>query len=132
MNEKLLFKALINLLQEEDPYAFVIIEEPKSKHFVQFARAKENDLLFDLPTQQMSEDEFKKATELLANYGIEPKTIKMYSDQSLSEVKGEVTVFSNSIHQNIDLAIELTEQVLSNVFGISMDTPLEITTSWEE
>ena len=41
--------------------AFVIIEEPRSGKFVQFAGSKDEPLLLDLPSQTLSPDEMAKS-----------------------------------------------------------------------
>ena len=49
--------------------AFVIIEDPQSGKFVQFAGSKDEPLLLDLPSQTLSPDEMTKAKAVFAEFG---------------------------------------------------------------
>src|SRR5262245_43054225 len=57
------------LVQPDDACAFVIIEDVKSKKFVQFVGSLERPLLLDLPAQTLSETEFYRAVTFFRRRG---------------------------------------------------------------
>ncbi len=56
------------LLENSGDGWFLILEEPVSEKFVQFAYEEGQDLVFDCPTMAFSPDELKKAIEVMNRF----------------------------------------------------------------
>ena len=69
-NRARITEALSSLLVRRNDDAFVIIEHPESRKFVQFAGSASEQLLLDLPSQTLSETEFYSAVQLFRKIGI--------------------------------------------------------------
>ena len=106
--------ALESLLQKEGLDAFVIIDETNSGKFVQFA-VNENQLLFDLPTGQLNDNQLDKAKSILAEFEI------FHQVQ-----RNEFGVFTKEIGGDVDLAIEIVERLIKEVFNIEGNIKLLI------
>ena len=113
------------MMAKEGPHSFVIFEEPISGKYVQFAGNKNEDLLFDLPSDQLSKEEFDKAKAILATYDITHEISPTYTDATETVEAGTLAVFSKHIDNDIDLAVELTSRIMVDVFGF--DTTVELT-----
>lgn len=120
--------AIEEMMQKEGPYTFVIFEEPNSGKFVQFAGNKKEELMFDLPSDQMSPPQLEKAKKILAGYGIYHETSPTYSDETETKVVGEMNLFSKRLNNDIDLAVELTSRIMIDVYGFDENTQLKIET----
>lgn len=125
--ERIMFEIGFMLTKHADD-AFVIFTEPKSGKFVQFAGNKNEALLFDLPSGQLSEAEFKRATELLAAYDIHPDAAQTYTDQNKMTINGIHHSFTKSLGNNIELATDLTLRIMTEVFEFSENIKITINT----
>lgn len=119
---------LLSMMKKEGPYTFLIFEEPKSGKFVQFAGNQNEELLFDLPSDQLSKDELQKASKILKGYDIKHETSPTYTDETETVENGTLSAFSKRINNDIDLAVELTSRVMIDVFGFDEKVTLKIET----
>lgn len=119
---------LVKMMNKKGPYTFVIFEEVKSGKFVQFAGNKNEELLFDFPSQQLSKDQFQRAEALLNNYAIKHETSPTYTDETETTVNGTFSTFSKRINNDIDLAVELTSKIMIDVFGFDENVKFKIET----
>ncbi len=119
-------EALTRLLTRP-PGAFVIIEEPRSGKFVQFAGSKNEPLLLDLPFQTLSSEEITKAKALFIELGyLGPQTYQVQESPG-GPPAGEQTSFNVKFGNNVDKATELAVTVLHRVYGFGEDTKLKLT-----
>jgi hypothetical protein len=118
--------ALSNLLKRQNEDAFVIIEEPKSQKFVQFAGSANEPLIFDLPAQGLTEDELDQAKAVLGEYDIEMEGTEIYEDESMQKVVDTQYGFSAVLGEDLDLAVELAVRVLSEVYGLGEDANIAL------
>ena len=109
--------ALTDLKQRVNDDAFIIIEEPSSQKFVQFAGSVNEPLIFDLPAQGLTEEELDRARVVLGEYEIEMEGNPMYEDESMQKVVDTQYGFSAIIGDDIDLGVELAVRVLSEIYG---------------
>ena len=116
------------MMKKDGPHTFVIFEEPLSGKFVQFAGNKQEELLFDLPSDQMDKEELERAKKILSEYGIIHQTSPTYSDETEMEIVGTLNVFSKRINNDIDFAEELASRVMTEIFGFSKNIELKIET----
>jgi len=119
---------LTKMMDKEGPYTFVIIEEPESGKFVQFAGNKNEELLFDFPSEQLSKKEFELASKILLNYDIHHETSPTYTDESETTQNGTLSTFSKRIKNDVDLAVELTSKIMIDVFEFDENITLKIET----
>ena len=119
---------LVKLMEKEGPYTFVVFEEPSTGKFVQFAGSKNEELLFDLPSDQLSKEEFDRAKAILATYDITHEISPTYTDATETVEAGTLAVFSTHINNDIDLAVELTSRIMMDVFGFDATVELTIQT----
>ena len=102
--------------------AFVIIEEPQSGKFVQFAGSKDEPLLLDLPSQALSPDEMTKVKSVFAELG--------YPDPETYETAwypGELPNILVRFGTDVDKAAEAAVAVLHRVYGLDEHTKLKLT-----
>jgi hypothetical protein len=118
--------ALETLMKSGHPYGFVTIEVKGTEKFVQFAGCISTGLLFDLPTNQLNEAELEKAIAVLKPYGIEHETRVTYKDESKTEIRRQLSLFSKNLKGDVNLAVELTSRVIIDVFGENEDATLII------
>lgn len=110
--------SLEKLLQRENEDSFVIIEDVKTGKFVQFAGGKYEELLFDIPQQILSKEEKERADTVLNNHSIFYESHPVY-DENNSELEiGKEYGFSKKLNNDIDLAVELVEKVMEEVYMI--------------
>ncbi|WP_298902208.1 hypothetical protein [uncultured Psychroserpens sp.] len=119
---------LVKMMEKKGPYTFVIFEEPNSGKFVQFAGNKNEELLFDLPSDQLSKTQLENAKNILKTYDIIHETSPTYTDETETAENGSLSTFSKRINNDIDLAIELTSRVMIDVFGFDEHVKLSIET----
>ncbi len=125
-NQQLIYAALERLLARSNQDAFLIIEEPKSQKFVQFAGSSEEPLIFDLPAQGLSEEELERAKALFADYDIEMEATPIYEDESMERIVDQQYGFSAILDQELELAVELASLVLLEVYGLEADAKLTL------
>lgn len=116
------------MMEKEGPYTFVIFEEEETGKFVQFAGNKNEELLFDFPSAQLSKEEFERAGEVLEEYDIKHETSPTYTDETEAVENGSLSTFSKHLDDDIDLAVELTSVVMVEVLGFDKDVRLKVQT----
>jgi len=118
---------LKGLLERDTEDSFLIIIEQNSDNFVQFVM-NSGALEFDLPASQLDDDQLLRAQEILGEYNITMELEKMYDDVDTDRVVGEFRVFHKAIPNNkIDLSLEITEKLITQVFQPNEDVQLKIT-----
>lgn len=113
--QKEIEKALQALVDRNGEDSFVIIEEPKSKKFIQFS-VDQGDLLFDFPEMD-DESTNKKAKLYFQSVGIEFPVINEYIDPE-TEKPFEAKSYQLDLYQNVDIATRFAIRVIRNVHGI--------------
>lgn len=86
---------------------FVILEEPESEKFVQFAFDQGEGLVFDCPTMAFDEEEMSRATRVMERFGI--------SSGDLG-TNGQISSFSADIGMNIELGAQIVAAMFREVF----------------
>ncbi len=103
-------KAIQDLLVRTNFDAFLIIEDPKTKKYVQYATSEKDGLYFSLPTIMLSDEEIERARLVLGEYDIhlnhEHKGDRSYAMQE----------FAKSLGQDVDLATELVSRIMLEVY----------------
>jgi hypothetical protein len=117
--------ALNMLLGRQKDDAFVIIEDRKSKKFVQFAGGAGQGLHFDLPSQPLSLEEMNRAKVVLAEYGIQMEEWEVY-DRPGGKVVGMQRGFQADLGLDLDQAVEIVWRVLMDVYRFDQDFPMGI------
>lgn len=99
------------LTQRTNANTFLIITEPASQKYVQFAG---RTLFFDLPQQTLSDAEMARASEVLKRYGISgPVTYRLGEDY-----KGpRQTSFQKDLAGDVPQAAAMAEAVFFEVYG---------------
>src|SRR5438309_11254385 len=95
----------------------VIIEEPKSKNFVQFGW---KTLMIDLPRQTLSDEEMRRAEHVMIRFGIpkEKYPIGTPNDSVLQ------TSFQKHFGSDVELAVRVTEAVCREIYLFPEDVQL--------
>jgi len=123
-NEDRIKAALQRLLARTNTDAFLIIEEPSTKKYVQFASGDVDALMFDLPAIALSADELERAKTVLMQYGIEATEMEMTNpDGTPAE---PMLTFNSELGHNIERATELSTRVLMEVYQFSPDTDFQL------
>lgn len=126
-NQSRIVDALSALLQRRNKDAFVIFEEKRSGKYVQFAGSANEDLLLDLPSQTLTEEEMKRAEVLFRGLGIPgPETYEMYTDESMETVAGTQTSFHMGLGRDVVRAAEVTLAIFERVYQFPPDFPLAL------
>ena len=60
-----------SLVKKDGDGWFLIIEEPESMKFVQFAWGETEGIIFNIPSQTLSKEELELVSNKLKDYGIE-------------------------------------------------------------
>jgi hypothetical protein len=118
--------ALIRLLTRPSG-AFLIIEEPQSGKFIQFAGSRDELLLLDLPSQTLSPDEMMKARAVFAELGYPGPETYQTQEYPGGPPTGEQTSFNVNFGTDIYKAVELTVAVLQRVYSLDENAPLQLT-----
>lgn len=117
--------SLQDLIKRDNSDAFVIITETTTDRFLQFA-INNNQLLFDLPSGQLTPGELSKTKTILKEFNI-PYTIqKAYDPNDATKVIGEFGGFSKEIGDDIDLALNITEKLITKVFNTKNKIAIKI------
>lgn len=107
--------------------AFVIIEEPNSGKFIQFAGSEKEPLLLDLPSQTLTQDEMKKAVAVFSELGHQGPETYQTQDYPGGPPAGEQMSFVVTFGKDVDKATELAVAVLQRVYGFKEGTSLKLT-----
>lgn len=105
---------LKNLIEGNDPSAFLVIKELQTDKFVQFAGEMAQRLYFDLPSQILSKEEKEKAHFVLAAFNIK------YNQWKNSQ-HGNFGIHIDSV----DKALELVIAVMDEIYGFMDDSQFE-------
>lgn len=117
--------AIDELVSKQGDGWFIVMEDPESKNYVQFAWGESEGLYFDLPVQSLNDDEQNRAKKTLMAYDIELEVWPLY-DRPGGSIVGERGGFSKNIGENVALAKSLALDVFINIYEISPSTKLVI------
>jgi len=122
-NQDRIKAALQRVLARINTDAFLIIEEPNTKKYVQFASGAVDELMFDLPAIALSADEFERAKVMLKEYDIEATEMNMTNpDGTPAE---PMRTFNSELGPNIERAAELSTRVLFDVYQFDPATDFQ-------
>ena len=116
--------ALTSLLTRENDDAFVIIQERQTQKFVQFTGSKTDSLMLDLPSQTLSELEFRKAAQLFEQMGVAGTESPVF-DEPGGRVVGEQFTF-NKVCNSATEAANLVQKIFTIVYGFPLNCEIEI------
>lgn len=119
--------SLTALLHRENSDAFVIITEPGSQKFIQFAGSANEDLYLSLPSAQMSKDELSKAKKVLKQYEVEFESIQADTPEGSSAPTVNLDEFYKVMGQDVEGAVEIVSVVMMDIFGFDENVELDIT-----
>lgn len=115
-------EALNDVAQCQGEGWFVIIEEPISQKFVQFACRLDEGLIFDLPSEDLSAEEFEVAKTLLSAYDIPFQT------WDFGAINGvQAGSFGKLIGQDLMQAEDIAYDVFMKVYHLDPKVSLKIT-----
>lgn len=106
--------------------AFVIIEESKTGKFVQFTGSKTEQLLLDLPADNLSPSEMQKAKSLFIGKGgpgLETHNLLEYPGGPSA---GSMTIFNLYLGKDVEKATTLAVAVLHDVYGFDETAKLKL------
>ncbi|MEO6034104.1 MAG: hypothetical protein ABIQ35_02500 [Verrucomicrobiota bacterium] len=98
----------------------VIIEEPRSKKFVQFGW---KTLMVDLPSQTLSGDEMQRAESVMSRFGVPKKTYPIGTPQDTVLQ----TSFQKHFGDDSETAVRVTEAVFREIYLFPSDVHLKFT-----
>ena len=104
-----------------DNQTIVVIEEPKSKKFLQFGH---KDLWVDLPCQTLSAEELSRAERAMGRFGIPKET---HPAPILDDSTMLMTSFQKCLGDDIELAVHVAEAVFREVYLFPSDVQLQFT-----
>ena len=120
-------EALRWLLEHGGPDSFVIIEEPRTTKFAQFAGSRKEPLLLDLPSQALDDAEMARAKTLFAELGVEgPEEWDVY-DPFTGQVAGKQVGFLMAFGRDAPRAAATTWRIFREVYRFPADTALAVT-----
>ncbi len=102
-----------------DTDTVVVIQEPKSKKFVQFGYKQ---LWVDLPSQALSADELPRAERVLGRFRI-PKTT--FRSPTTTGATVPMTSFQRFLGDDLELAVRVAEAVFCEVYLFASDVQLQ-------
>jgi hypothetical protein len=108
---------------------FIILEEPETEKFVQFAYDEGSGLVFDLPFQALDEDELARARQVLGEVGVGDEVASIF-DSPDGEAVGEQRSFNSMVGKDVDRAVDLVYRVFTYVYGFDDKTRFNVTISW--
>lgn len=101
----------------------LIIEDPETESFVQFAFDSSSGLVFDLPFQALNQQQVQLARQTLGPYEIFPYT----TTDPTGNAKDEQRTFNADVGFDIDLATELSVACFNEVYKLAVDSSLNVT-----
>jgi hypothetical protein len=104
-------KALTFLSTRKNDNPVVIVTEKSGNQFVQFL-PRGSGFLFDFPSEQLNANQIETAKKVLAPYKI------TFYDTYIGLFSGVVS--------NSDTVVEITEKMITEVFGVSGDIDIKI------
>lgn len=120
-NEEAVQSALENLLHRSEIGAFVMFVDSHTGNIIQFLGSKERELILDLPTADLSEEERQRAVELFAAEGIDHAEVDDAKNQA-----GAEDAFSVNLGRDPKRAAALALRIFADVYGSSSDFTLKI------
>jgi len=114
------------LLRQEGNEAFVVIEEPRSGKFVQFAGSREAPLLLDLPGQTLDPSEMDRARVLFHKLGVEGPEEWDVHDPLTGKVAGKQVGFQMKLGRDPRRAADIASRVFQEVYCFSADIKLHV------
>ena len=105
----------------------MIIEEPKSGKFIQFAGSVDEPLLLDLPTQTLSTTELDKAKRVFTQFGYSGPQKYQLQEYPGGPPVGEQTSFMAKFGSDVDLATRFSVAVLYQIYELNDSTQLKLT-----
>ena len=119
-------QAVDELVRKEGDGWFMIIEDPRTRKFIQFAWGATEGFIFDLPSQALDQIELQRAKEVLSNYDIVLETWAVY-DRPNGKVVGEQSGFNKDIGDAPELAKKIALDVFKEVYRVDPKTDLGVT-----
>ncbi|PCJ51353.1 MAG: hypothetical protein COA79_26480 [Planctomycetota bacterium] len=121
-------KALLEATSHDiDPY--IIIEDPTTKHFVQFIH-KKGKLSYSLPDINIGADNRKRSIQFHKTMNI--KYIKTTSTDAITEKKFEFSEWSHEFKKSdLDKATNLAIGVFYKIYGHKENIKLNIIKGWQ-
>jgi hypothetical protein len=119
-------EALAALLRRDNPDAFVIFEEKRSRKFVQFAgSANEERLLLDLPSQILDAGESQRAEEYFQQLGVRAEEYDVF-DRPGGKAVGRRRNFLKDFGKDVEAATRVTQEVFERVYQLPPDFDLVV------
>ena len=115
--------ALDLLMGQGGTGSFVIFEDPRSGKFVQFAGASKENLLLDLPTLPLSDDETARAREFFKQFGIESPVL-YEADNAKKGIVQKFISFQMDLGKDTERAARLVAAIFHQVYQFPPDTAL--------
>ena len=119
-------QAVDELVRKEGDGWFMIIEDSRTRKFVQFVWGATEGLTFDLPSQTLNQVELERAKKVLANYDIVLETWELY-DRPNGKVVGEQSGFNKDISNSPELAKKIALDVFLEIYKVDPNTNLGVT-----
>jgi hypothetical protein len=124
--EKDINQAVDELVRKEGDGWFMIIEDPRTRKFVQFVWGTTEGLSFDLPSQALDQVELQRAKKVLSVYDIALETWQVY-DRPNGNVVGEQCGFNKDISDTPELAKKIALDVFLEIYQVDPKTNLGVT-----
>lgn len=115
--------ALDVLMGQGGAGSFVIFEAPRSEKVVQFASASEENLLLDLPTLPLSDNETARAREFFKQFGIESPVL-FEADNVEKGIVQKFISFQMDLGKDTERAARLVAAIFQQVYQFPPDTAL--------
>lgn len=103
----------------------LIMEEPETESFVQFAFDSSSGLVFDLPFQALNQQQTQLARQVLGRYEIVPYTVPAFAGSTNSEE--EQPTFNADMGFNTELATELSFVCFNEIYKLPGDFSFNVT-----
>jgi len=107
------------IARARDNETVVVIEEPKSKKFVQFGY---KNLWVDLPLQTLSADELSRAERVMGRFGI-PKQTRLGPTTAGGTMV--MTSFQKFLGEDLELAVRVADAVFREVYLLPPEVQLQ-------
>jgi len=115
--------ALDLLMGQGGTGSFVIFEDPRSGKFVQFAGANNENLLLDLPTLPLSDDETTRAREFFKQFGIESPVL-YEADNAKKGIVQKFISFQMDLDKNTERAARIVAAIFQQIYQFPPDTAM--------
>ena len=119
-----IYTALDHLLSRADNDAAVVVADPRTSRFVQFASV-DSELLFDLPAQSLDESEMLRATEYFHQFDGYVEEYQML-DAPGGQYAATQRSFQLNLADNVETAARLTMDIFDSVYRVPSDSMLVV------